>query len=282
MIKISVCIPVYKTEQYLVRCLKSVVQAATDFKDYEVLVCNDASSDTVKALCSDFNVICLEHDVNRGLLETRRTLVNNAQGEYILMLDSDDTLMPSIFDDLYKVARHEFADIVHCISNIRFDLSDSPTLRKNRMKSCTDVYFGRLQNKSILQAAFYLENHHCDVWGKLIKRSVYTKALQSIPVVYCNMLENIVQYFFITYYATRYVGISLCSHVYSVNTGMTSAQGQTSKYAKLHLASIHTCFQIIINSKEYASLNTNIKKHINTMYHKQVACWSIKIKTPVL
>lgn len=276
MIKISVCIPVYNTEQYLIRCLESVVQAAADFKEYEILVCSDASPGNTKDLCNDFNVRFFKHNINKGLTETRRTLVNNALGEYILMLDSDDTLMPDIFSKIYQIITNEHADIMHCLSNIRFNMTDPVLLCKNRIKNCVNIHFGRLIGKDIVRAAFFDADHHTDVWGKLIKRSLYVKAFQSIPIVYCNMLENVLQYFFISFYATKYIGTNICTHMYTVNTGMTSCRRPTPEESKRHVASIHNCFQTIFSSKEFASLSDDFKRRINSNYAGCVARWTVK------
>ena len=97
---VSVCIPVWNSEQYLDECLESVF--AQDFAGFEVVVVDDSSpgSDTSGRTCRQIvkqahkrhkksgclKVSYIEHSENRGLVECRRTLINAAHGAFILML----------------------------------------------------------------------------------------------------------------------------------------------------------------------------------------------------
>lgn len=97
--KVSVIIPVYNSEKYLSECLDSVLQQTLE--DVEVICVNDASSDgSAKILsqyeeCNKNSIKILELEQNGGQANARNIGVENAEGEYIFFMDSDDLLADS-------------------------------------------------------------------------------------------------------------------------------------------------------------------------------------------
>lgn len=92
MCRFSVIIPVYKTEKELPRCIESVLMQ--DFPDCEIILIDDGSPDSAGAICDSFaekdpRIHCV-HQKNAGLSAARNTGIEQAGGEYILFLDSDD------------------------------------------------------------------------------------------------------------------------------------------------------------------------------------------------
>ena len=100
---ISVIIPVYNAEKYIEKCLRSACEQS--FDEYEVIVVDDGSKDSSPKIVDDFaeNYSCLKviHQENGGVIKARKTGVKNANGLYILNLDSDDWLLN---DHLVKIA----------------------------------------------------------------------------------------------------------------------------------------------------------------------------------
>ena len=91
--KISIVVPVYKVEDYLPNCIKSITnQTHTDF---ELILVDDGSPDRCGHICDQFAArdprIRVIHKKNGGLSSARNTGVAAASGDYILFLDSDDT-----------------------------------------------------------------------------------------------------------------------------------------------------------------------------------------------
>lgn len=91
---ISVIIPVYNSEKYLEKCLDSVL--AQTFTDFEVLLINDGSADESGNICDDYaqkdSRIRVFHKHNGGVSAARNLGLNNAKGEWICFMDSDDYL----------------------------------------------------------------------------------------------------------------------------------------------------------------------------------------------
>ena len=90
--KLSVIIPIYKVENYLERCVKSVLNQ--DYRDFEVILVDDGSPDRCPQICDDLarmdDRIVVVHKTNGGLSAARNSGIEIAKGEYLVFLDSDD------------------------------------------------------------------------------------------------------------------------------------------------------------------------------------------------
>lgn len=88
----SIVIPVYNVENYIIRCLDSIVKQK--YTDYEIILVDDGSKDGSPALCDmyseNFDNIRVIHQINAGLSKARNVGIDNASGEYIMFVDSDD------------------------------------------------------------------------------------------------------------------------------------------------------------------------------------------------
>lgn len=112
--QISILIPAYNTENYIEDCLKSVINQT--FSDIEIIVANDASSDKTLEIINkyanlDKRIKIINNELNLGAALTRNVLLDNARGEYILFLDSDDYVDSSLVEKLYKKISSEKADL---------------------------------------------------------------------------------------------------------------------------------------------------------------------------
>lgn len=89
---VSFIIPVYNVEKFLTQCVTSVLQQT--YKDIEVILVDDGSTDNSPALCDDFakkdNRVKVIHKKNGGLSDARNTGLKAALGEYVVFMDSDD------------------------------------------------------------------------------------------------------------------------------------------------------------------------------------------------
>ena len=90
--KVSFVIPVYNVMPYLERCVMSVLRQT--YKNLEIILVDDGSKDGSESLCDELatrdNRIRVIHQENKGVVEARNTGIDNATGEYIIFVDSDD------------------------------------------------------------------------------------------------------------------------------------------------------------------------------------------------
>lgn len=114
MPKASVVVPVYNVEQYLEKCVRSVL-AQTE-RDFELLLVDDGSPDGSGKLCDALALedsrIRVIHQQNQGLGGARNTGIREARGEWILLVDSDDWIDPDILEKALAAARGEDIDMV--------------------------------------------------------------------------------------------------------------------------------------------------------------------------
>ncbi|HIW73094.1 MAG TPA: glycosyltransferase [Firmicutes bacterium] len=121
--KVSIIVPVYQVEMYLERAVDSLL--AQTLKEKEILLVDDGSEDASPALCDRYareypGLVQVIHKENEGLGPARNTGVRAAAGEYIAFVDSDDTVEPTMYEEMYEKAVQDDCDIVMCDVRIRY------------------------------------------------------------------------------------------------------------------------------------------------------------------
>lgn len=114
MIKLSIIVPVYNVEKYIIRCLESLKDLNIS---NEIIVVNDGSTDSSKKLAEEFkeknpeeNIIVITQE-NKGLSGARNTGLKEAKGEYISFIDSDDFIVKEKYEELVNRTIDENLDI---------------------------------------------------------------------------------------------------------------------------------------------------------------------------
>lgn len=117
--KVSVIVPVYQVEQYLERCVNSLRRQT--LTELEIILVDDGSPDGCPALCDQYAAedsrIRVIHQSNRGQGAARNAGLSLATGIYVGFVDSDDHVLPEMFQKLYETAEAYGADLV--LSGIR-------------------------------------------------------------------------------------------------------------------------------------------------------------------
>lgn len=118
--KISIIIPVYKVEQYIEKCIKGILQQS--FTNFEVILIDDGSPDDsiqiAKILVADNPRFIFLEKENGGQGSARNMGIDNARGEYLAFIDSDDYIEPLYLEQMYQKIIDEDADICTCDVNI--------------------------------------------------------------------------------------------------------------------------------------------------------------------
>ena len=112
--RFSVIIPVYKVEQYIDRCITSVLKQ--DFNDYEILLIDDGSpdkySEIARRYAMEYSNVKAFHKRNGGLSDARNYGIDHAEGEYIIFVDSDDWIAEGCFTVFDKLLKYEQPDVI--------------------------------------------------------------------------------------------------------------------------------------------------------------------------
>ena len=129
---ISIIIPVYNVEKLLGECLDSVL--AQTYADLEIILVDDGSTDASPAICDEYarrdGRIRVIHQENRGQSAARNAGLEIARGEFIGFVDSDDYIMPDMYETLMNLHREYDADM--CIIEA-YGLKDSGEISRRPM-----------------------------------------------------------------------------------------------------------------------------------------------------
>jgi glycosyltransferase involved in cell wall biosynthesis len=125
--KVSVVIPAYNAEDYVRQTLDSVL--AQTFTDYEVIMVNDASTDSTPDLLREYErkgrFRVVTHEVNKGLAAARNSGIRCARGEFVTFLDADDLWRPEKLD--YQLRVLEAHPEINFLSNSSLWFRDGET-----------------------------------------------------------------------------------------------------------------------------------------------------------
>lgn len=179
---ITVIVPIYNAEKYLRECLDSLVSQT--FKDIEVLMVNDGSTDSSEAICQEYadahkNFILLNKE-NGGQMSAWIMGVKYAHGDYFGFVDSDDYVAPTMYEEMMSKMEATGADVVMC-GRYNLDTVSAvpgvPNLKeyygKDEMHEIYEIVFPKM-NTSFSQAR----------WDKLFKRDIYIDNMEK----YCSYI----------------------------------------------------------------------------------------------
>lgn len=144
MIKVSVVVPVYNTEKYLGKCLKSLINQT--LKEIEIICVDDGSTDNSFSILKEYQnqdsriKIIQQENKKQGAARNEGTKI--AVGEYIGFVDSDDWVDLNYFEELYKAAKKYDSDIA-LATNVRVGKKKT----KKRLNIEKEVFYTTLQGK---------------------------------------------------------------------------------------------------------------------------------------
>lgn len=170
--KLSIIVPVYNVENYLRKCLDSILNQT--LTDIEVICVNDGSPDNSAEILKEYQkadnrVIVIEQE-NSGLGAARNTGISAARGEYIGCVDSDDFIDPTMYEKMYAKARAQNADVVLCNVYLYYTDSGTTTVFRDSVfyeNMSKTGYFSAVEHPRILQ--------YIGVWDRIYRRSFIEK-----------------------------------------------------------------------------------------------------------
>lgn len=169
MYKISVIIPVYNTEKYIDKCLKSVLNQT--LKDIEIIVINDGSTDKSGEILKKYKVhdnIVIIDKANEGQGIARNEAIRIARGDYLAFVDSDDYIEKDMLEKMYLKAIKDSLDIVICNYKYVYDNSNE-ILSSNIILDDNEI----INSKECLKRFFTkntIEGFSCN---KLLKKTIF-------------------------------------------------------------------------------------------------------------
>ena len=230
---ISIIIPMYNAEKYIVQCLESI--ANQTFRDFEVIIVDDGSTDRsvayVESMTTTLNDRCNPdggglyrliklHENSGGAATPRNVGMDHAIGKYITFVDNDDLLTPDALQKLYDAAEQTDADVVHTekyLTNqtpIEGDFDSDTKFKVFSFerggfvdKICVETEDTGERMKKFSEGRFFWH-----VWGKLFRRRLITDNAIRFPDI--EILDDMFFSFFCLCLAKTYVRIPDIVNIY--------------------------------------------------------------------
>lgn len=166
--KISVIVPLFKTEKYIEKCLRSIMSQT--FTDFEILCVDDCSPDGSVAIVErlakeDPRIVLIRHSQNLGLGGARNTAIRAARADYIASVDSDDYIEEGMLAALWEGTNDGYYDVVVC-GYARVDEAGKILSRHHTQKKTIDPISNAQSPFNVSNPAF---------WNKLWRRSLYVE-----------------------------------------------------------------------------------------------------------
>ena len=120
---ISIIVPIYNVEDYLCKCVDSILTQT--YKNIEVILVNDGSIDNCGKICDEYalkdNRVKVIHKKNGGIADARNAGLEICCGDYIGFVDSDDWIAEDMYEVLHDFASSNSLDVAICGVNIAYE-----------------------------------------------------------------------------------------------------------------------------------------------------------------
>ncbi|MGV3004500.1 glycosyltransferase family 2 protein [Aerococcus urinaeequi] len=251
MKKISVIIPVFNSEKYLVRCLESVLNQT--YQNIEIIIVNDGSTDNSQKILDQFSKnndnITLLTQINKGQSSARNLGIVHAKGDYIGFVDSDDWIHPEMYN--------------HLVTNLEKNSADISSAQMITVKNNDKIKFEPIQNYRLIietenqMLVNYLYNGQNKKNGqysaarKLFKKEVLKEVSFLEGYVYEDMLFN----FEALEHSNRHIISDAIVYYYYLDNDST----MRGRFIERDLDLLYISDKIIAEAKKYPSEKRLIK-----------------------
>lgn len=278
---ISIVIPVYNTEDYLKRCLDSVINQT--YKNIEIIVVNDSSPGNARTIVNEYRlkddrIKYVEHDQNKGLYHARLTGSELATGDYIAFVDSDDYVSIDYYRLLVEKAIHEDADIVE--GRIIREHEDGHKFIQNN----NNILFDKLTGEQIRDAFFSQEGlfyHWHVIWNKLYSKRLWDRCFPFYKKQpkHLIMTEDVVFSSLLFCNAEKYCSIKYDGYFYTIRAeASTGSSSDLNKFLK-NIRDMGTAFDFVDSYLETKGLKDKYGLNLYNWKKGYFRLWANRIKS---
>ena len=223
---ITVIIPIYNGNQYILRALLSI--EAQTFKNIEILYIDDYSTDNSTEIIQilqkiDKKIRLIKNKENKGILYSKSLGVKYAKGKYTISMDQDDLYInKNLFNELFNISEKNYLDIIQ-YKHIKYNLKENKLVFERDLKSPN--YYKIIKQPELGNTKYFLRYELFKsyfLWDKLIKKEIYLKALNLIGEEILNKKivhrEDHIATFYLYKAANKYMRINLYGylHIYGL------------------------------------------------------------------
>lgn len=190
MVKLSIIVPIYGVEQYLRKCVDSLLAQDIPESEYEIILVNDGSPDACPVICDEYakhytlNIthgtptIKVVHRENGGLSAARNSGIEVAQGEYVMFVDSDDYIEPNVLKGLLEQIKRDNLDVLrYDYRNVRMVNREYVVFQPYKIPHEVD------RNHDVVDGITYMNErmgYRCYAWQFVIKKDIVSEFMPSI------------------------------------------------------------------------------------------------------
>jgi glycosyltransferase involved in cell wall biosynthesis len=282
---VSVLVPVYNVEKFLPNCIECILRQT--FANFELILIDDGSLDNSGVICDQYakldDRIKVIHQNNFGQAVARNVGIENAKGDYLAFIDSDDFVQPHYLEVLVDACEKNYADVsvcgfIRCLPNDLFGFVKEKLPTKASEVLLDDKMKVFLTTQKIRTAP----------WGKLCRKSLFDTL--RYPVGKYNEDEFIT--YLVIHFANKVVVTDYDGYVYRYNNNsvmntafslkkMNAVEGCYERmlfieknYPKLKKygcrAVVYACNQVLLSMGKAKTRNTTVLKEIQPLYRKYV------------
>jgi glycosyltransferase involved in cell wall biosynthesis len=189
---ISVIIPIYKVEEYLLKCVESIIHQT--YRNLEIILVDDGSPDRCGEMCDEYATkdsrIKVIHKQNGGLSDARNVAIDVAKGEYITFVDSDDYVSVDYISTLYGlIDKYRVQLSVACFTPF-YDGEIPEPINNHYEENCYSA-------NDAVEQMFYQEKFDTCAWAKMYHRTLFQSGIrypkgflyEDLPTTYRLMFE---------------------------------------------------------------------------------------------
>lgn len=253
MKKVSVIVPFYNVEEYIEKCIKSLVEQSLE--DIEIILVNDGSKDSSEEIAKKYKnkypdkIVYLKKE-NGGLSDARNYALPYTTGEYIAFLDSDDYVEEEMYKEMYETAIIDKADVVECDYLWEYP-EETIESRGRAYKDRRDMIL----------------NARVVAWNKLIKKELLERTKIKFPV---GLRYEDVEFFYKLIPYINTISIVKKPFIHYVQRENSISNTQTSKTAQI----IDVLDNVIEFYKE-KNIFDNYKNELEYNYARYLLCSSM-------
>lgn len=242
---ISILVAAYNVQPYIKQCLDSITNQ--NYRNIEVIVVDDFSNDETKKICNEYKkrdsrLSIIEHSYNKGLLLTRKSAVEKANGDYTIFVDGDDFLYnENSIKEIISLINERDSDIY------RFFATVDGTDTKSQKKWESFLNKGpTLRNSSIeiLEDYFLKQEHPWNLWSSCYKTSLLKEVYKNLSAEGFTSCEDGYTSFLIACHSsTYYYKKTPPIYSYRIGTGISTKRQTLETY--INRAKEYQCIEWI-------------------------------------
>ncbi|MDR2672025.1 MAG: glycosyltransferase [Coriobacteriales bacterium] len=269
---VSIIIPVYNAQDFIENTIESVFNQT--LQNIEIIVINDASIDNTPQIierlsAADSRLKVVTYEQNNGAEYARKVGVEHAQGRYILFLDADDGLVRNACELLLAEIQKRPVDILHFGTEVEWHGEGVKHFATHMQRFVMPLNI-EMQGMEITKAALERSEHSWSLWGKLLKTSLCKEAYRHIPMLRLPLGEDLLAYFFISYFSQTYRGFP-DYQLYQYNYGLGGSNNQqvtldVFEQRWLSTLRVVNCIEDFLTKRDELALYENVLKEVRAHF----------------